>query len=111
MSVPRLRLERTRSSSCQANWIVDGCAVKEGYHLYSNLGLNPYEGGSFHQAPFLLLLGPALEAVDPIVTSLIWTGVEVATACLLAAIAEGRGRSSVKGEGEKVWRGWVVAGM
>jgi hypothetical protein len=88
-----------------------GPAVKEGYHLYAKLGLNPYEGGSFHQAPLLLLLGPALEAADPIVTNLVWTAVEVATACLLAGIASGRNRGIIKGEGEKVWKGWVVAAM
>ncbi len=86
-------------------------AVKEGYHLCSHLRLNPYEGGSFHQAPLLLLLGPALDAADPIVSNLVWTGVEVATACLLAAIAGGRNRGIIKGEGEKVWKGWVVAAM
>lgn len=85
--------------------------VKEGYHLYAHLGLNPYEGGSFHQAPLLLLVGPALEAADPIVNNLVWTGVEVATACLLASIASGRRRGIIEGEGEKVWRGWVVGVM
>jgi len=88
-----------------------GTAVREGHHLYSTLGLNPYEGGSFHQAPLLLLLGPALEAADPIAIHLIWTGVEVGTACLLAAIAGERRRGLLKGEGERVWKGWVVAAM
>ena len=86
---------------------IDRRTVQEGQHLFYALSQNPYRGGSFHQAPLLLLL-----PIDsPLVTHLLWTATEVGTAYLVARIAEGRKRELLKGEGEVVWKGWCVAAM
>ena len=72
--------------------------VLEGYWLLDR-SLNPYQGGSFHHSPLLLLLSPLDLARRPWLATLIWSLAEIATAAALARIAQNRRRGkSLEGE-------------
>ena len=72
--------------------------VLEGYWLLDR-SVNPYEGGSFHHSPLLLLLSPLDLARRPWLATLIWSLAEIATAAAIARIAQNRRRGkSLEGE-------------
>lgn len=104
-SLPALLVHRPELTTPVTSWI----RLLEGQHLFYKLGQNPYIGGSFHQAPLLLLL-PQLKENDAL-AHLIWCTTEVATAALLGRIAGRRKRVLLEGEGEKAWEGWRVAAL
>ncbi|KAK9248018.1 GPI transamidase subunit PIG-U [Lipomyces tetrasporus] len=66
--------------------------MKEGLHLYE-IGLSPYDGGVYHQAPIFLLLfkvagkfGPT--SPDSFITNVLYTFADIITAYFLCAISK-----------------------
>jgi len=65
------------------------CAVQEGLFLYEH-NVSPYDGGVYHQAPFLLTLFSLLpsSAAYPIFTYLLYIMVDILSANALMQIAD-----------------------
>ncbi|KAK4052690.1 hypothetical protein OIV83_001977 [Microbotryomycetes sp. JL201] len=79
--------------------------LKEGHFLATRLGQNPYDGGSFHHAPLLLLLGPLTgdSKIARYGTHIVWLLCDIATASGIAAIATRRKRALDSESGEQIW--------
>ncbi|KAJ3337271.1 mitochondrial 5-aminolevulinate synthase [Gonapodya sp. JEL0774] len=63
-----------------------GPEVKEGVFLFEH-GISPYDGGIFHQAPFLLLVFHVLSKFPSIVSPLLFSGTDALTSLALLRMA------------------------
>ncbi|KAM0750184.1 PIG-U-domain-containing protein [Meredithblackwellia eburnea MCA 4105] len=97
-SLPQLLVDRNELTTPLTSFT----RLKEGHYLLKSLSLNPYNSGSFHHPPLILLLYD-LGARSHVV----WVAAETLTAYLIARIADGRsrggGRRLLEGEEAGVW--------
>lgn len=104
-------MRRSQPSGLKLQLTKNTFTVKEGYYLADSLKLNPYDAGSFHAAPLLLLLGPLTTPDTPAwLSHLLWILVECVTAYFLGSIADRRTRR-LQSSDEKKWPGWWVAAL
>jgi phosphatidylinositol glycan class U len=97
-----------------ASFFTDFDTVQEGLFLY-NHNVSPYDGGVYHQAPFLLTLFSLLPSATtyPIVTNLLYIAVDLLSANALMNIADsgeaGSSRLFTSPRKDKRWSSYAIA--
>ncbi|KAM0786779.1 hypothetical protein ACM66B_002213 [Microbotryomycetes sp. NB124-2] len=109
LDVPGLLVNRNELATPLTSWT----RLKEGHFLASQLGQNPYNGGSFHHAPLLLLLGPLTNdtTLAKYASHAVWLVCDIVTAYGVNRIATGRERALDSDSGEQSWSATASASV